>query len=231
MKHRMAWAALAFPLLAALALAAPVAPKDKERPEPGPVSARLIARKDIYVLDRGGLTAEEYRKRIVKADGATAPPVPPPAVDLALELRNVSAREVKLWDAGFRGGSTRLELALTGPGVAKIAVTGPPVGANRPPPTPREVVLGPGKTASLPIASLAVLDQYRAGPVLYWTAPGEYTLTAHFHTALSPAPKGAREPVWIGRPMIGVDPKARTRGFGQVRLTSAPIKLKVVDRK
>jgi hypothetical protein len=56
-------------------------------------------------------------------------------------------------------------------------------------------------------------------------------LTARFHTALSPAPKGAKEPVWIGRPMIGVDPKARTKGFGQVTLTSAPVKLKVVDSR
>jgi hypothetical protein len=232
MKHRLAWATLAFPLLAALSVADPPAEK-KATPEPPevPLKVRLIARKATYVLDLGGRTPKQYRKAMEKADGAVAPPVPAPAVDLVLEVRNTGGKEIKLWDAGFRGGSTRLELDLKGPGAAKISVTGPPVGANIPPRAPREVVLKPGKTYSMPIKSLAVLDQYRAGLVSYWTDTGEYTLKARFHTAISPAPRGAKEPVWMGPPMVGVDPKARAKGFGQVTLTSDPVKLKVVKKK
>jgi hypothetical protein len=233
MKYQCGLTALALAWLVSHGPADEAQPKGKEKADPTKVlvEARLIVKKDTYALDLGGKTAEQYRKQIEQANNAQAPPVPPPLVDLVLEFHNVSDKEIKLWDAGFRGGSTRLELDLQGPGARKIIVTGPPVGANIPPPTPKEVVLAPGKSFSMPIKSLAVLDQYRAGPVLYWTEAGAHTLKASFHTAISPAPPGTKEPVWIGRPMIGVDPKARTKGFGQITLTSAAVKFKVEEKK
>jgi hypothetical protein len=46
----------------------------------------------------------------------------------------------------------------------------------------------------------------------FWTEPGEYTLTASFTTALSPAPPGSKD---------------AGKGFGTVSLNAEPIKIKV----
>jgi hypothetical protein len=56
----------------------------------------------------------------------------------------------------------------------------------------------------------------REGSASYWTEPGEYKLIATYQTAVSPAPKGAKESHW-------------DKGFGLVTVTSSTLKLKVVE--
>jgi hypothetical protein len=60
------------------------APEEKSKTDPPgvPLEARLIAKKDTYVLDLGGKTPEEFRK-LLKDSSA-----PAPAVVLELEFRN-----------------------------------------------------------------------------------------------------------------------------------------------
>src|SRR5262249_23293862 len=64
----------------------------------GPLELRLNLGKDTCTLDRGGLTAAEYLKKIKKTnkDGV----FPPPAVDLTVEVRNTSNKEVQIWTGG-----------------------------------------------------------------------------------------------------------------------------------
>ena len=56
------------------------------------------------------------------------------------------------------------------------------------------------------------------------------TLTVTYPTAINPAPKGAKQAERFGPPMVGVDPKKLAEGFGAVRLTSAALKLEVVEK-
>jgi hypothetical protein len=76
---------------------------------------------------------------------------------------------------------------------------------------PKVMTLASGKTFSIPIKSL----QYGFRGVAkssYWTEPGEYTITAGYKTAISPAPKGSKE---------------AEKGFGNAVVTSDPVKVKV----
>jgi hypothetical protein len=73
------------------------------------------------------------------------------------------------------------------------------------------MTLKPGQSHSIPVAQLRY--GLRGGSeYAYWTEPGDYTLTASFNTAISPAPANV---------------KPQADGFGQVTLTSEPIKIKV----
>jgi hypothetical protein len=219
-------AALASADVAAPAQAPGAKDQGKNKSAEMPVRLRLLAKQDRYVMDLGGRSEKEADKLL--AQDQQAPPIPSPQVDLALEFRNTGSKAIKIWIGGEP--SCRLDLELKGPGARKVKVFGPPIGANIPPIPPKEINLEPGKTHTLPLKSLAVLDRYRAGQVSYWTRPGDYTLTARYHTAVSPAPKGAKEAVWSGPPIVGVNPKAKSKGFGQVDLTSNVVMLKVVEK-
>jgi hypothetical protein len=77
------------------------------------------------------------------------------------------------------------------------------------------MTLAPGKTYSMPIKSLQ--HGFRGvSKSTYWTEPGEYTITASFKTAISPAPKGSKE---------------AEKGFGNALLVSEPVKVKVEATK
>ncbi len=216
-------------LIAALAVAvstaAPVpepkrADKSKTDPPGAPLEARLVVKKDMYTLDLGGKTPEQYR------DAVKASP-PRVDVDLVLEVKNTSDKEIKIWIVGDlrdekpqNGGDyVTLKLDLQGPG----ALTLPGLQRFTTPATPPPTVhaIAPGKTWSLPITSLchgthgiATMSAQRS----CWTQAGEYTLTATFKTAVSPKPNGAMETRWTN-----------FEG-GIVTVTTPPVKLKVVDK-
>jgi hypothetical protein len=203
--------------------AAPV-PKPEEKPKadpPGtPLEAKLIVKKDTYTLDRSGKKPEEYRGEAKKM-----PPVM--EVDLALELKNTSDKEITIWIADdYRkeerragGDYVTLQLDLKGPGAVSALVRQLETKPLTPP--PRTLALAPGKSYSLPITTLnygthgiAHYEGYRT----CWTEAGEYTLAATFKTAVSPKPEGAKETKW-----------AHFEG-GFVTVTTAPVKLTVVEK-
>lgn len=188
---------------------APVRPqlseeKSKTEPPGVPLQARLIAKKDTYVLDLGGKTPEEFRKLVQKSF-----PLAPP-VDLELEFRNGGTKDLTFL-VGGTNPDIPLLLKLDGPGAVNIVV--PAVHKAMVNIPPKQVTLAPGKTHTLPIKSLMTNHIGRAGTASYWTEPGDYTLTATYKTAVSPVPKGAKD---------------NGRGFGPVAVISAPVKLNVM---
>jgi hypothetical protein len=178
---------------------------EKKEPQPAnlPVTAKLVAKKTTYQLDLGGKTGDEFRKMLKDAEKSGRTP-PAPAVDLVLELTNTSDKDVMVW---IGGDPTQIILNLKGPSAVSVSPLRPFTTEFR---APRPVTLGPGKTTSLPIASLSYGFRGQASQA-YWTEPGEYTLTASFTTGISPAPPGTKEEA----------------GFGKVTLTAAPVQLKV----
>jgi RNA polymerase sigma factor (sigma-70 family) len=202
-------------LLAYRGNAAPIDPADKpakaeekgKTDPPGvPLEAKLVAKKDTYALDLGGKTEEEFRDQIKKR-----PHPPAPEVDLVLELRNTGDKEISFL-AGGSNPDIPLLFKLVGPGAVNIDL--PAMLNAQPSRRPETIRLAPGKTHSLPIKNVVSPNRNRAGGIAYWTKPGEYTLTATYQTAVSPAPKDA-----AARPGY--------EGFGNVTVTSAPVKLKV----
>jgi len=195
----------------ALALGAPAAqgPTKEADGKALPVEAVLVAKKSTYTLDLGDKTAKEYRRKI-EADAARDAYPDPPAVDIVLELRNTSTKEIKVQVGGTHN---TLMLKLSGPGALEYALR------NRITPkfvkAPQTVKLAPGKSvAALVIKSLSY--GYRgSGNRAFWTAPGEYTLKASYKTAISPPPQGA---------------KGDLQGFVPVTVTSAPLKIKVESK-
>ena len=223
MRNRILAAFVAAAVALTAGAAAPV-PKPEEKPKadpPGaPLEAKLVVKKDTYTLDRGGKTPEQYRDEAKKAP-------PKVDVDLVLELKNTSDKEIKIWIVGDlrdekhqKGGDyVTLKLDLQGPGALNVLVQEVVKAPATPPPTVHAIA--PGKTWSLPITSLchgthgvAFMSLNRS----CWTQAGEYTLTATFKTAVSPKPDGAKETKW-----------AHFEG-GLVTVTTAPVKLKVVEK-
>jgi hypothetical protein len=195
-------------------------PEEKSKTDPpgAPLEAKLVVKKATYTLDRRGETAEQY------ADAAKKSP-PLVEVDLVLELKNTSDKEITIWIADdYRkeerqdgGDYVKLQLDLKGPGAVSALVQQRFTRPKTPPPRTRSIA--PGKTWALPITTLnygthgvATYEAYRT----CWTGPGEYALTATFKTAVSPAPQGSKETKW-----------AHFEG-GFVTVTTAPVKLKVV---
>ena len=211
---------------AVLSANAKPAPKAKDEPRevkakidpPGaPLEGTLDVRTDTYTLDRLGQTAAQYAQTVKEQ-----PPVV--EVDLVLVLKNTSNKEITIWTAGdYRveerkdgGDYVRLQLDLKGPGVVSKVVAARETRPRTPPPQRRTLV--PGQTWSLPITTLnfgtrgwASFEASRT----CWTEPSEYTLTASFKTAVSPAPPGSKQTLFEG---------------GYVTITTAPVKLKVIEK-
>jgi hypothetical protein len=184
-------------------------PQEKSKTEPPgvPLEARLIAKKDTYVLDLGGKTPEEFRKLLKDSS------VPAPTVDLELEIRNGGDKDLTLLVGGF-APDIPLLLKLDGPGAVNIALPAMYVRLKGEP--PKQITLAPGKTHTLPIKGLMTNRLNREGTASYWTEPSDYTLTATYKTAVAPVPEGAKD---------------NGKGFGPVTVISAPVKLKVVQDK
>src|SRR5262249_7635516 len=149
------------------------------------VTAKLVAKTTTYKLDLGGMTADEYKKAIKDGEKSGKTPASP-KVEMSLELTNTSDKEVKIW---IGGDPTQVSLDLKGPGAVSVM---PPRFFRREFRAPKAVTLGPGKSETIPINSLSY--GFRgASADAYWTEPGEYTLTASYVTAISPAPKGSTD--------------------------------------
>jgi RNA polymerase sigma factor (sigma-70 family) len=164
--------------------------KSKTEPAGVPLEARLVAKKDSYVLDLGGKTPEEFRKDINNVYPAT------PAVDLELEFRNSGDKEFTFLVGGGNPDITLL-FELEGPGAVNVTLPAQSAPGLRGPFT--KVTLAPGKTHTLPIKSLETKRLGRDGTASYWLEPGDYTLIATYKTAVSPAPPGSQDGgYWFG---------------------------------
>lgn len=198
----------------AMTTAAPAADEKKDvgKSEPAgvPLEARLVAKKDAYTLDLGGKTAKEFRKLLDDEKNTRRFPESP-KVDLVLEFKNTGKEEIKFL-IGPDGAEPMLE--LKGPGAVTVDL-GMNVSGRRSIP-PKEISLAPGKTYEWPIKNLTSLSFTRAQHQSYWTEAGEHTLTATVHTQVAPVPKGAKD---------------KGNGFGDVKITSAAVKVKVEEPK
>ncbi len=192
---------------AAVALAADDK-KEKDKPAPLPVTAKLIAKKKSYQLDLGGKTPEEYRKVIEEAKKTFRYPAPP-EVDLTLELTNTSDKDVAIWSSG---DPVQVILELKGKGAMSVQ---PAIAMTREFRVPQALMLPAGKSHTIAIKSLKY-GMRGISQQAYWTDAGEYTLTARFMTGISPPPP---------------DSKALAEGFARVTLISKPVKLKVELKK
>jgi hypothetical protein len=179
----------------------------KVEPKGAPLQAVLKANKTAYKLDLGGQTADELRKQLKNAADPKQYP-PAPEVDLVLELTNTGDQEVQIW---VGGDATRLMLELKGKGAVNTEVKGQAF--TREFRAPKALKLAPGKSHRIEIKKLEYGMRDRSHRS-YWLEPSEHEVTASYQTAVSPAPKGADD---------------AGEGFGRVRVTSAPVKLKVVD--
>ena len=203
-------------VLAAVAVGASAADEQKgagKSVPPGVPLAITITGKAKYTFDPAPLTAEAFKKAIEDAAnpgkkglggfGGKALPAPP-AVDLTVELKNTSDRAVTVWKTG---DTVMLTLNLSGKGAFNLD---PPIAMTTEFRIPQAVTLDAGKSHSFAVKQLKSgtrgVTHYS-----YWTAPGEYELTATLRTGVQPVPKGATE----------------NDGFGVVTLTSPAFKLTV----
>jgi hypothetical protein len=173
---------------------------------------KVVAKKDTYALDLGGKTPEEFAKLLAEAEKTSSFP-PAPAVDLVVELRNTGDKALRVW---IGGDDSELVLHVTGKAARNLTAR---LGIGKKHQGPQIVNLPAGKTHDFPLRRLSTASYFSRLEVVrhsYWTKPGEYTLTASYHTAVSPAPKKA---------------KGAGNGFGHVTVKSAPVKLKVVEKK
>jgi hypothetical protein len=185
--------------------------KEKGKTDPAGVSleAKLVTKRDTYTLDLGGKTSDEFRKDLKAADKTHKYP-DSPKVDLALELKNTGDKEIQIQTGGT---PNVLTLQLKGKGAESVTYKGrmmPRIYI-----LPKNVTLAPGKSVTIPIKSLNY-GQRNLTNGAYWTQPGKYTLTATYVTGVNPAPKGTA---------------ADNRGFGRVTVNSAPLTMKVTDKK
>jgi len=184
--------------------------KPKADPEGTPLEISIVSKTTKYTLDTGGLSTEEYAKKIAdsaKPNGGKLPAAP--AVDLTIVIKNTSDKAVTVWT---KGDPVVLDMLLTGKG----AVSAAPLRAfTREFRLPQGVEIAAGKTVEIPVKSLS--GGFRgASTFAFWTAPGDYEITAKFKTGMSPVPKGAKDD---------------GDGFGGVTLTSAPFKVTVEEKK
>jgi len=130
-------------------------------------------------------------------------------VDLVLEIKNTSDKPVTVW---ISGDPVVVELTLKGKGAVNVM---PELAFTQEFRFPKPVEIAPGKTHAIPVKTL--VSGFRgASKYSYWSEAGEYELVAKFKTGMSPAPKDAKD---------GGD------GFGNVSVTSAPLKIVVEEKK
>jgi len=168
-----------------------------------PIAAKLVAKKATYKLDLDGKSGDEFKKLLKDNEGGKLPK--PPDVDLALEFTNTSDKEVQFW---ISGDPTTLNLELKGTGAVSVTARKAFTREFR---LPKAMTLAAGKSYSMPITSLTYGFRGVAQQA-YWTEAGEYTITASYNTAISPAPKGSKD---------------ANDGFGRVTITTEPVKIQV----
>ncbi|HVK18387.1 MAG TPA: hypothetical protein VM533_15735 [Fimbriiglobus sp.] len=186
-----------------LAMTAPAAADDDSGPKSDPKGVKLelaITSEKANYPPREGLSAEEL-KRAAEA-GERLPK--PPEVALKVVVKNTGDKLLQVW---AKGDPVVLTLELKGEGAVNLE---PRLAFTREFRIPEAVEVAPGKSLEIPVKSLTSGFRGQSN-YSYWTKPGEYTLVATFKTGVQPIPEGAKE----------------QDGFGQVKLTSAPFKVKV----
>jgi hypothetical protein len=182
-----------FLLVAAVSAAACVASADDKKPDDkkplGPLVLTVVAKTDKYKFDGGGKSPADYKADLDalakrQKDGKPAQPPKPPAVDLVLRIENVSKEDATIH---VGGDSNLIAFELTG-GAGVVALN-----SDRAFTTdfklPKAVTLAPGKAHEIPVKQLS--DGLRgAARYVYWTGPGEYTLTARYQLATEDGGKG-----------------------------------------
>ncbi len=158
-------------------------PEPKAAEKAGPLTMRLVAKKDTYALDFGGKTPDEYRKRLKDAGPFVKDnvPLPPgPVVDLEVVITNTSDKPVTI---SVGGDDSPLGFDLKGPGAVSVVarLTTTELRTSRP------VTIAPGKSFVHPVGRLASYP--RETNLWYWTAAGEYTLTAQWNCGDPGAPQ------------------------------------------
>jgi hypothetical protein len=190
-------------IVLALTMAAFAAADDEKGPTADPkgtpLELSITSEKTTFPLGTV-LPADELKKM---AEAKQRLPKPP-EVEMKAVVKNTGDKPVKLW---ITGDPVVLTLELKGEGAVNLDQHGPMTLEFR---TPEAVVVEPGKAVEIPIQSLSSGMRGQT-KVSYWTKPGEFELVATLKTGMQPAPEGAKE----------------QDGFGLVKLTSAPFKVKV----
>jgi hypothetical protein len=124
-------------------------------------------------------------------------------------VKNTGDKSLKVWT---KGDPVVLTLELKGDGAVNVPSGLAFTLEYR---SPSAVEVPAGKTVEFPVKALSS-GHRGAERYSYWTASGEYDLVATLKTGVSPAPVGAKD---------------AGDGFGQVTLTSAPLKIKVEAKK
>jgi hypothetical protein len=159
-----------------------------------------IKGKTEYVLDTGGLTPAEYKRKVEKAS-ESGRPLPTPEVDLTVEITNTSDKPVEIWTGG---DPVRLVLTLDGDGALNLT---PPLAFTREFRLPKAETLAPGKSIAFRLTELTSGFRGRSH-FAYWTNAGTYKLTCSFSTGIKPAPPGTKEEM---------------DGFGRILISSEPL--------
>jgi hypothetical protein len=186
-------------LTAALFAFATAASAEDKKPA-GPITLTIVAKSDKYKFDGGGKTPAEFKKHLEdiakqqgKGGGLVTPPKPP-VVDLVLVLTNTTKNPQTI----YVGGDTNVyTFELTGGAGVVTLNSGLAFTADFRAPKP--VTLAPSKAHEIPVKQLS--DGMRgAARYVYWTGPGEYTLSAKYRLADKDGGKGTEvqsEPVKI----------------------------------
>jgi len=172
---------------------------------------RLVAKKTTYTIAKGVNLAD-----LIDAAKKNNKYPEPPEVDLVLEVTNTGDQDIQVW---VKGDPVLLDLRLKGEG----AMEGLPRVL-----LPREVELGEpitlkaGKTYEIPLSSLRCGVRGRTKNV-YWTRPGEFTLTASLRTGfkIEGGQRGGR----MGQYLNQTDDD-----FEGITLVSNAVKLKVEEK-
>jgi hypothetical protein len=180
---------LLVPLSLALALAPSVRASDPEPIGPG-LHLKLIAPKETVTWDGGGKTPKELQKMLEEIEKAAkknpfdGPMLPPaPKVDLVLRIVNGTRKPMDVW---LGGDMNVVTLELKGPGVKALNFMGAFTTELR---LARKFTLEAGKHHDIPLERLS--DGLRGmARSVYWTEPGEYTLSATYQLSSGPEEKG-----------------------------------------
>ncbi|QJX00806.1 hypothetical protein [Frigoriglobus tundricola] len=177
---------------------APTGSAEDRAPE-SPVTLKLVAKTDTYAFDGSGKTTAEYKAALEETartleKGERANPPKPLTVDLVLQFTNTSKEEVTIH---VRGDANVYTFELKGG--AGVVTMKNPVAFTEEFRLPRPVTLAPGKSYEIPVKTFA--DGRRGlSRLLFWTGPGEYTLSAKYTLADKDGGKAAEltsEPVKI----------------------------------
>jgi hypothetical protein len=177
---------------------------DQVQKVPG-LELKISAKQTKYPLLLGGLTGEQFRQLLKRGEMGEAKMPNPPAVELTIELTNTSNKAIEVYTSG---DPVFFTLDLKGPGAVKATLARAFTLEFR---MPKATTIPPGKSYTTKLTSLT-FGHRGAAEGVFWTEPGEYTLSATFTTGIKPPPARA---------------ETDESGFARVVIPSNTIKLQV----